>query len=306
MTSTEHPAQAPDRTRTAPPGWYGDPWQRFAQRWWTGLGWSGYVRQGRAHYLDPLPEEFGHLQYLEGFLDRARTDQVLSPDTYRILIGQVASREAELAAGVPGAIAPAGAGASAAPAMPTVPATPTVPETPTAPAMPTVPATPGVPAKPMAPVPAAASAMPPKVASPATPPQPKEPGPARRRARAMRSAISSDLAVHGLAYLGVLLLFTGLFGVVAFSFSSVRVEFRPVAEVVVPAAVLASGWLLARRKLTVPARAVVLLGGLLLLVAAVALFLDGASVPPDPAGTALVAALTAAPVTLAAVYALWA
>ena len=119
MTSTEHPAQAPDQTGTVPPGWYSDPWQRFAQRWWTGLGWSPYVLQGRARYLDPLPEELGHLQYVEGFLDRARTDQVLSPDTYRILIGRVASREVALTG-----TAPAGATASSWPTRTSTPATP--------------------------------------------------------------------------------------------------------------------------------------------------------------------------------------
>ena len=124
--------------------------------------------------------------------------------------------------------------------------------------------------------------------------------------RIMRTAVQADLAVNGLAYLGVLLLFAGLFGVVAFSFSSVRVGFRPVAEVVAPAAVLGSAWLLSRRKLVVPARALTILGGLLLLVTALAAFVDDAPVPPDLAGIPLVVALSAGPAVLAAAYALWA
>ena len=45
-----------------------------------------------------------------------------------------------------------------------------------------------------------------------------------------REAISADLAVHGLAYLGVLLIFTGVFGFVVFAFGSVETALRPLAE----------------------------------------------------------------------------
>src|SRR5690606_581367 len=46
----------------------------------------------------------------------------------------------------------------------------------------------------------------------------------------IRSAVGSALAVHGLAYLGVLLFFVGLFGLVAFAFNDVSQALRPVAE----------------------------------------------------------------------------
>jgi hypothetical protein len=118
-------------------------------------------------------------------------------------------------------------------------------------------------------------------------------------------SVRSDLAVHGLAYLGVLLLFAGLFGLVAFSFSSVRVGLRPVAELAVPAAVLGSAWLLARRGLAAPARALVLLGGLLIPVAVIASLVDGAPVPPDPAGMSRVVALTAVSAGVSLAYAGW-
>jgi hypothetical protein len=118
-------------------------------------------------------------------------------------------------------------------------------------------------------------------------------------------SVRSDLAVHGLAYLGVLLLFAGLFGLVAFSFSSVSRGLRPVAELVVPTAVLGSAWLLARRGLATPARALALLGGLLVPVAALASLVDGAPVPPDLAGIGLAVGLAAAAVAVSLTYAGW-
>lgn len=367
------PARTPKPARNAPPGWYRDPGRRYAQRWWTGLGWSAWVRQGGVQSIDPLPPpgpagiagpagatgsggadgssgadstggagrsgggaggggaggggaggggvavngaaaELAHLHYLEEFLDRARTEHVVSSDAYRALLARVASREESLAGFAPAAPAAAPAlparerpadGAvrlSSAPEGGAVPSATAAPPVRPPTSLPPSSLPPSTPWQPPLAVPPAAPSPPPARPAPVRAPAP---GVVTRRVRIMRAAVQADLAVHGLAYLGVLLLFAGLFGMVAFSFSSVRVGFRPVAELVAPAAVLGSAWLLARRKLVVPARALVLLGGLLLLVVVLAAFVDDAPIPPDPSGIPLVVALSAAPAALAVAYALW-
>ncbi len=285
MTKSQNPVR----------GWYRDPAGRFGQRWWTGSEWSSLTRQGRHTYNDPLPgpgmgggvgEELAHLHYVEQFLDRARNERTISAAAYRVLVGQVAARLEQLATSAPAAPVPA------------APGPPVLPRREVSPAPVTPPARLRVPAVPSAKVPAAPPA-------PAPPAQVPEPGAVRRWRRAVLDSVRSDLAVHGLAYLGVLLLFAGLFGLVAFSFSSVQVGLRPVAELAVPAAVFASAWLLARRGLATPARALELLGGLLIPVAVIASLVDGAPIPPDPAGISLVVALTAVSVGVSLAYAGW-
>lgn len=296
------PGRAPN-PRSAPPGWHRDPAGRYAQRWWTGYGWSAHARHEAIGYFDPLPaagpggfppeevnDELAHLHYVELFLERARAERVLSAETYRVLLAKIASRQerltgvarTRLAAPVSADEPCAGefvatrpdiaAGAGLAAVFPSV-----VP-----------------------------SVSPPSV-TPARPERrPKEPGAAKRWWDAARDTVKSELAVHGLAYLGVLLLFTGMFGLVVFSSSAVRVGLRPITEAAVPVAVFGSAMLLGRRKRVVPARALTVLGGLLLLVVTLAAFVDGAPVPPDPAGFARVVALAATPAALAVIYALWA
>ncbi|HEX6933479.1 MAG TPA: hypothetical protein VF162_15135 [Streptosporangiaceae bacterium] len=282
----ELPGRAP-RSRAAPAGWYRDPTGRYAQRWWSGYVWSPYARHAAVDYFDPLPmvgpggpmadvsAELEHLHYLEQFLERARTERTLGAETYRALLALVASREQQLAGVVQAGLA----GVTAAPVSPGGPAA----------------APPQVPR------------VSPTRAGQARPERrPAEPGALRRWWDSARQTVRSELAVHGLAYLGVLLLFAGMFGLVAFSFSSVRVGLRPVAEAAVPLAVFGSAVLLGRRKLVVPSRALVVLGGLLLLVVTLAAFVDGAPVPPDPTGIAQVFALAASPAALAVAYGLWA
>lgn len=96
--------------RGAPPGWYRDPAGRYAQRWWTGYGWSAHARHAAIGYFDPLStarpggpppkevnDELAHLHYVEQFLERARTERVLSAETYQVLLARVASSEERLA-----------------------------------------------------------------------------------------------------------------------------------------------------------------------------------------------------------------
>jgi hypothetical protein len=120
-----------------------------------------------------------------------------------------------------------------------------------------------------------------------------EPGRVRRWLRAAWASLASDLAVHGLAYLGVLLMFAGLFGLVAFSSAGLRPGFRLLAEMVIPVTVLGAAALLRRHGSAVPARALMLLAGLLLPIVALASLVDGAPVPPDLSGVPLAVALAA-------------
>ncbi len=119
------------------------------------------------------------------------------------------------------------------------------------------------------------------------------------------AAISSELALHGLAYLGVLLLFVGSFGLVAFAFGDVSGSLRPVAEVALAAVPFVAARMLLRRGAVVVGRALELAGGLILPVMVITSFLDGFGVPPDLTGTPLVVALTAAVAGVSAGYAWW-
>ena len=118
-------------------------------------------------------------------------------------------------------------------------------------------------------------------------------------------AVGSDLAVHGLAYLGVLLFFVGAFGLVAFAFGDVARELRPVAEAVIAAAPFAAGALLRRRRAEFVGRALELAGGLVLPIMLITTFLDGVELPPDLSGVPLVVALTVMLGVVAGAYAAW-
>src|SRR6266542_1375867 len=125
----------------------------------------------------------------------------------------------------------------------------------------------------------------------APPPQPPRPRATRRspRHRAPRAArlrrawgpVASDIGVHGLAYLGVLLMFAGTLGLALFSLHSVNTSLRPLAEVALPLVLLVSSWFLARRGAPLVAASLGLLGGAVLPVLVFASLLDGSSIPPD-------------------------
>src|SRR3970282_1438135 len=102
-----------------------------------------------------------------------------------------------------------------------------------------------------------------------------------------RRVVVSDLAVHGLVYLGVLLLFVGTLGFLLFSFQSIQVGLRPVAEFALPGALLASAWLLRGRGAACARAARRLVGGIPLPMFAFASFVDGVSSPPELHGPTL-------------------
>lgn len=122
----------------------------------------------------------------------------------------------------------------------------------------------------------------------------------------IKRMVASDVAVHGLAYLGVLLLFAGSFGFMVFSFGSVRAGLRPLAEVSMPTVLLGSAWFLRRRGAPFVATALGLLGGLLLPVAVLASFVDGVPLPPELHGSALAVASALVALALSGAYAAYA
>jgi len=125
------------------------------------------------------------------------------------------------------------------------------------------------------------------------------------RLRAVRDLVVSDIAVHGLTYLGALLLFAGAFGFVLFSFGSVRVGLRPIAELGVPSVLLASAWYLRRRGAPFVATALGLVGGVLLPIFLFGSFVDGVAFPPDLSGTPMLVALVLVSLATAGGYAVY-
>jgi hypothetical protein len=111
---------------------------------------------------------------------------------------------------------------------------------------------------------------------------------------------SPDGLTRALSSLGVLLVFCGLFGFVAFAFGSVDTRLRPLAEVAVVGG-LALGARLATRRGVLVGRSLTWLTGALAPVAAVAALYDSA--PPEPGGLARVGLAAAIALAFAGVYA---
>lgn len=137
----------------------------------------------------------------------------------------------------------------------------------------------------------------------AAPPRPAEP---TRPAHPIRDLVVSDLAVHGLTYLGALLLFAGALGFVLFSFGSVQRALRPLAEIAAPTVLLLSARFLRRRGAPFVATALGLLGGVLLPPFVFASLVDGVAFPPDLSGGPLIVALVAVSLAVAFGYAWYA
>jgi hypothetical protein len=221
-----------------------------------------------------------HLEYARDLIDAAASEGVLDLDARDRLLWFLAWRQASVT----------GAGASEQGSIPPVPAQ-------------------HLPAPPARPAPQSGSVEGPETAGVAAPPQdgtrPAPPSTVQDRIGRLRGLIASDVAVHGLAYLGVLLLFSGSLGFMLFSFGSVRVGFRPVAEFSMPAVLLGSAWFLRRRRAPFVATALGLLGGLLLPTALFASLVDGVAFPPEVHGTALAATLVLVALGLALAYGLY-
>ncbi|WP_407342039.1 DUF2510 domain-containing protein [Pengzhenrongella phosphoraccumulans] len=306
-----------DMRPAAVPGWYPDPAAHAPQRYWSGQAWTSWVAVGPNVWSDPTwarrPAVRGDLEALrfvdDVFLREAHERASLSAAQIKALLVVVADLTAQ-------AQAQAQAQAPSVPVVPRALIAPVAP-VPIAPiATPRSVRVPVVPA-PFVPLPDAGvhRATPqfatPQFATPqfATPPVWPRPAPALSPralwwARA-RGAIGSDLAVHGLAYLGVLMLFVGMFGLVAFAFGEVTPGLRPVAELGCAVLPFAAAQLLRRHGAEVVGRALEIVGGLLVPLMVTASVVDGFAFPRDLSGPTLVVALTLLGGTTAAGYAEW-
>ena len=128
------------------------------------------------------------------------------------------------------------------------------------------------------------------------PPPPRPPRPPsqwRIRAEELRSAIVSDVAVHGFSYLGVVLTFVGVLGFLLFAFVDLPNATQPFVELFIAAIFFGWAWWLRRQQAIRVAQGMELIGGMILPLVVFAGLVDGAPVPPDFTGSALVAALPA-------------
>ena len=288
-------AQRPER-QAPPPEWYPDPTQRALLRQMTPTGWGPWLSDGREVWFDPrpvrrhlTPPDLASLQFVNEVLipeARARDLVLPAPDDVRALLDDLA---AEARRG-PMSWGPAWADRPAI-ARPAVPA----PVFGTGPVV----APAGFPGQ-----------MPPPARLLAHSPEDLRAA-ARREARRRswdrtREAIGSELAVHGLAYLGVLLLFVGVFGLVAFAFGDVSPSVRPMAELSAAVVPFLAARLMLRHQAAVVGRALEVVGGLLVPIMAITSQVDGYPLPGDPKGPALVVVLTLVCLVSAAVFALWA
>lgn len=261
-----------------PAGWYPDPVTVGASRFWNGTGWTDQVAWGPQRLLDPTPlvDVTEHQVQRQRDTIRAYLDDAYARGT--IDAATVALIESDLEAG-------AAFGRLAVPLMPSpvisrALAPPPPPPAPTPAAVP-------VPAPMPGPFPAPAPTL--------APPRPREvPAPIVRRPGRISlwwartgEAISSDLAVHWLAYLGVLLMFAGVVGLIVVSTGDVQPVLRPVAEAAAPLAIFLAAWFLRSRRAATVAAALTLLGGAVLPIVVVASLTDGTRLPPDLSGTAL-------------------
>ena len=290
-----------------PAGWYDDPAGLGQRRYWSGTGWTAWVWDGTDVVPAPLPHEDyagpsgerEHLRYvLDVFLPAAHVAHIVPPVAVAALadfardLEQAATLRTPATAGVAGS---ATAGATSGRAVPT-----SRPST-----APPASVTPASPTSSPAQAPGASQVAPKPLPLKPFEPRAYQPGPVARWWDRTKDAVGSDLAANGLAYLGVLLLFVGVFGLVAFAFGDVAEGARPLAELGIALAPFVASWMLLRRGAVIAGRALETAGGLLLPIMLITSFLDGVPVPPDVTGTALLITLTATTALVSAAYAGW-
>jgi hypothetical protein len=166
-----------------------------------------------------MPEELAHLNYARQFLLDSYRRTLIDHDTCALLLNELNRIQASRQRGAVAAAALAAVSA-APPAAPTVPAAPLSP--------------------PKEPVPIMTEAIEPPhhVSSPSRAPSLVD---------RVWQIVRSDFALHGLAYLGVLLTFTGALGFVLFAFNTVSVPLRATAGIAVPTVLFLTAWFLYRR-----------------------------------------------------------
>ena len=116
-------------------------------------------------------------------------------------------------------------------------------------------------------------------------------------------AVASDIALHGLAYLGVVLTFVGVLGFLLFAFVDVADTAQPFVELFIVFIFFGWAWMLRRQKAERVADGMELMGGMVVPLILFAGLVDNAPFPPDFSGGALIVALTVSSVAMAWLYA---
>jgi hypothetical protein len=132
---------------------------------------------------------------------------------------------------------------------------------------------------------------------------PPEPG---RIALAWRSAwdsVASDVALHGFAYLGVVLTFIGVLGFLLFAFADLPDAVQPFVELAIALVFFGWAWMLRRQNADRVGAGMELIGGMVVPLIVFAGMVDNAPIPPDFTDGALVVALTLVSLALAGLYA---
>lgn len=122
------------------------------------------------------------------------------------------------------------------------------------------------------------------------------------RLRRIGKALATDLSLHGITYLGVLVVFASLLGLLLFSFADIPNSQQPFYELGMASVFFGFAWYLRRQKAKYAARAMELVGGMTLPLALYAGFVDEAPFPPDFEDGILIVVMTATAVALSAVY----
>lgn len=147
--------------------------------------------------------------------------------------------------------------------------------------------------------------------TPALPPRPTTPippraGPAREPSKVgvylseAWGALASDIAVHGFAYLGVVLTFVGILGFLLFAFADLPDAVQPFVELFIASVFFGWAWMLRRQRADRVADGMELTGGMVVPLIVFAALADDA--PPDLTGGALILGLTTASLVVAGVY----
>lgn len=276
-------------TRAA--GWYADPVTVGAARYWDGRAWTTTVTWGGVVRTDPTPlsEVIRRDRAARAEIVSEHLDDVAARGVVGATVVEVLRRDLRATTSAPGTVAPAPVRAVPAVRPVGVPSVQPAERPASTAARTPADATQSVTAPVAAPLatsrPVAAPLAPPAAPAPAAVPIP----PARiaRWWAEARRAVRTDLALHGLAYLGVLLVFAGVTGLIVFSFGDVTPWVRPLTELLVPTALLVAAHFLDRRGAAVVAAALTLLGGAIAPIVVAASLTDGASFPPDLSGPAL-------------------
>lgn len=268
---------------TRPADWYHDPMHVGVARWHNGAHWTPRIAYGKTIGVDPTPlgeverqERRRTANEVSAYLTDARARQVVDAAALdalgRDLDAWVGLTPAHRIPARPEPVAP-----HLRPLQPPAPAV-----APRAPAPDPSRRTGGPPSAPSTPLPSPAA-----TGAAQLQPVVHTPSAAGRWVRKAAEAVRSDLAVHGLAYLGVLLLFSGVTGLMVFSFDEVRPGLRVLSELLVPVVFLLSAWFLRRRDAAFVGSMLELVGLSVIPLVAIASVTDGSTLPPDLSGPAL-------------------